>query len=134
MTTMLVGLVTNAVSDESRWPGWLGWLQEHAWFSFVPRRLAAEFGPGMDARTRGQLGCPYGPDTQPSGIDLARVAFLPGPTGTCTASKPPVTPVTLFVLVCAGCGAELTVVLSQVSLPVHAHQKYGNGIQLPVLM
>ncbi|GHB22404.1 ATPase [Streptomyces chryseus] len=35
MTTMLVGLVTNAVSDESRWPGWLGWLQEHAWFSFV---------------------------------------------------------------------------------------------------
>ncbi|MFF5960390.1 cyclophane-containing RiPP biosynthesis TPR protein HaaT [Streptomyces luteogriseus] len=35
VTTMLVGLVTNAVSDESRWPGWLGWLQEHAWFSFV---------------------------------------------------------------------------------------------------
>ncbi|WP_240436648.1 hypothetical protein [Streptomyces sporangiiformans] len=35
MTTMLVGLVTNAVSDESRWPGWLGWLQEHACFSFV---------------------------------------------------------------------------------------------------
>ncbi|MFD0315593.1 cyclophane-containing RiPP biosynthesis TPR protein HaaT [Streptomyces flavalbus] len=35
VTTLLVGLVTNAVSDESRWPGWLGWLQEHAWFSFV---------------------------------------------------------------------------------------------------
>ncbi|WP_270890800.1 NB-ARC domain-containing protein [Streptomyces sp. DHE17-7] len=35
MTTLLVGLVTNAASDESRWPGWLGWLQEHAWFSFV---------------------------------------------------------------------------------------------------
>ncbi|MGW3952920.1 hypothetical protein ACWEKM_18795 [Streptomyces sp. NPDC004752] len=35
MTTLLVGLVTNAVSNESRWPGWLGWLQEHAWFSFV---------------------------------------------------------------------------------------------------
>ncbi|MFF0171056.1 cyclophane-containing RiPP biosynthesis TPR protein HaaT [Streptomyces prasinus] len=35
VTTMLVGLVTNAVSDESRWPGWLGWLQEHAWLSFV---------------------------------------------------------------------------------------------------
>ncbi len=32
---MLVGLVTNAVSDQSQWPGWLGWLQEHAWFSFV---------------------------------------------------------------------------------------------------
>ncbi|MGW7365606.1 cyclophane-containing RiPP biosynthesis TPR protein HaaT [Streptomyces sp. NPDC054841] len=35
VTTMLVGLVTNAVSDQSRWPGWLGWLQEHPWFSFV---------------------------------------------------------------------------------------------------
>ncbi|MEU7561329.1 cyclophane-containing RiPP biosynthesis TPR protein HaaT [Streptomyces eurythermus] len=35
VTTLLVGLVTNAVSDESRWPGWLGWLREHAWLSFV---------------------------------------------------------------------------------------------------
>ncbi|WP_150134038.1 cyclophane-containing RiPP biosynthesis TPR protein HaaT [Streptomyces hyaluromycini] len=35
VTTLLVGLVTNAVSNESRWPGWLGWLQEHAWLSFV---------------------------------------------------------------------------------------------------
>ncbi|MFG2583689.1 NB-ARC domain-containing protein [Streptomyces malaysiensis] len=35
VTTMLVGLVTNAVSEQSQWPGWLGWLQEHAWFSFV---------------------------------------------------------------------------------------------------
>lgn len=34
VTTMLVGLVTNAVS-ESEWPGWLGWLQQHAWLSFV---------------------------------------------------------------------------------------------------
>ncbi|MFD4760444.1 cyclophane-containing RiPP biosynthesis TPR protein HaaT [Streptomyces sp. NPDC058439] len=34
VTTMLVGLVTNAVS-ESHWPGWLGWLQKHAWLSFV---------------------------------------------------------------------------------------------------
>ncbi|MGA5816612.1 hypothetical protein ACPC54_01925 [Kitasatospora sp. NPDC094028] len=40
----------------------------------------------------------------------------------------------MFVFVCAGCGAELTNRLSQVALPVHAHQKYGNGIQLPVLM
>lgn len=31
---MLVGLVTNAVS-ESQWPGWLGWLQRHGWFSFA---------------------------------------------------------------------------------------------------
>ncbi|GHB54771.1 hypothetical protein GCM10010377_52440 [Streptomyces viridiviolaceus] len=35
---------------------------------------------------------------------------------------------------CAGCGAELTTPLSQVSLPVHTRQKYGNGAQLPVLM
>ncbi|MFI8385763.1 hypothetical protein [Streptomyces sp. NPDC085540] len=40
----------------------------------------------------------------------------------------------MFVFVCAGCGAELTIPLSPVALPVHAHQKYGNGIQLPVLM
>ncbi|MEU9715050.1 hypothetical protein [Streptomyces sp. NPDC047976] len=40
----------------------------------------------------------------------------------------------MFVFVCAGCGAGLTVPLSQVELPAHAHQKYGNGIQLPVLM
>ncbi len=35
---------------------------------------------------------------------------------------------------CAGCDAPLTTPLSQVALPVHAHQKYGNAIQLPVLM
>ncbi|MCX5421960.1 cyclophane-containing RiPP biosynthesis TPR protein HaaT [Streptomyces sp. NBC_00078] len=35
VTTMLVGLVTNAVSAQSRWPSWLGWLQEHPWLSFV---------------------------------------------------------------------------------------------------
>ncbi|SER96192.1 hypothetical protein SAMN05421870_106118 [Streptomyces qinglanensis] len=40
----------------------------------------------------------------------------------------------LFVFVCAGCGARLTIPLSQVMLPVHAHQRYGNGVQLPVLM
>ncbi|MEV5879676.1 hypothetical protein AB0L75_36765 [Streptomyces sp. NPDC052101] len=40
----------------------------------------------------------------------------------------------MFVFVCAGCGAHLTVPLSEVALPAHAHQKYGNGIQLPVLM
>ncbi|MCX5097116.1 hypothetical protein OOK36_52255 [Streptomyces sp. NBC_00365] len=40
----------------------------------------------------------------------------------------------MFVFVCARCDAELTVPLSQVSLPVHARQKYGNGAQLPVLM
>ncbi|MFC5954879.1 hypothetical protein ACFP51_10375 [Streptomyces pratens] len=40
----------------------------------------------------------------------------------------------MFVFVCARCGAELTVPLSQVSLPAHARQIYGNGVQLPVLM
>ncbi|MCX3062927.1 hypothetical protein [Streptomyces beihaiensis] len=40
----------------------------------------------------------------------------------------------MFVFVCAGCGAELTAPLSQVALPVHARQVYGNGAQLPVLM
>ncbi|MER6302322.1 hypothetical protein ABT247_22565 [Kitasatospora sp. NPDC001539] len=40
----------------------------------------------------------------------------------------------MFVFVCAGCGADLTVPLSRVALPAHAHQTYGNGVQLPVLM
>ncbi|MFF3849354.1 hypothetical protein [Streptomyces sp. NPDC002328] len=40
----------------------------------------------------------------------------------------------MFVFVCAGCGTGLTAALSQVALPAHAHQKYGNGLQLPVLM
>ncbi|MFE7512637.1 hypothetical protein ACFU8I_15680 [Streptomyces sp. NPDC057540] len=40
----------------------------------------------------------------------------------------------MFVFVCVRCGAELTAPLSQVVLPAHAHQRYGNGLQLPVLM
>ncbi|MFI0896605.1 hypothetical protein [Streptomyces sp. NPDC020983] len=40
----------------------------------------------------------------------------------------------MYVFVCAGCGRELTVPLSQVALPIHAHQSFGNGLQLPVLM
>ena len=40
----------------------------------------------------------------------------------------------LVVFACAGCGAELTAPLSQACLPVHARQKYGDGIQMPVLM
>ncbi|MCX4580134.1 hypothetical protein OHB41_44625 [Streptomyces sp. NBC_01571] len=40
----------------------------------------------------------------------------------------------MFVFVCARCDAELTVPLSQVALPAHARQIYGNGAQLPVLM
>ncbi|MEU6863463.1 hypothetical protein ABZ924_09350 [Streptomyces sp. NPDC046876] len=40
----------------------------------------------------------------------------------------------MFVFVCAGCGAGVTAPLSQVALPAHAHQRFGNGLQLPVLM
>ncbi|MEU1079700.1 hypothetical protein ABZ368_05540 [Streptomyces sp. NPDC005908] len=40
----------------------------------------------------------------------------------------------MFLFVCAGCGAALTVPLSQVALPVHARQSYGSAIELPVLM
>ncbi|MET4926928.1 hypothetical protein P3L51_32020 [Streptomyces sp. PSRA5] len=40
----------------------------------------------------------------------------------------------VFEFECAGCGAALTAPLSQVALPVHARQSYGNGAQLPVLM
>ncbi|MFI1825250.1 hypothetical protein ACH41E_02185 [Streptomyces sp. NPDC020412] len=40
----------------------------------------------------------------------------------------------MFVFVCKGCGSELTAPLSQVALPVHVRQTYGNGAQLPVLM
>ncbi|WP_433545947.1 hypothetical protein ACQPZG_12895 [Streptomyces sp. CA-294286] len=40
----------------------------------------------------------------------------------------------MFVFACAACGTELTTPLSRVALPVHAHQTYGNGLQLPVLM
>ncbi|MFG2881845.1 hypothetical protein ACGFYV_05885 [Streptomyces sp. NPDC048297] len=40
----------------------------------------------------------------------------------------------MFVFVCAGCGAEVTAALSHVAFPAHGRQKYGNGIQLPVLM
>ncbi|AEW93920.1 MULTISPECIES: cyclophane-containing RiPP biosynthesis TPR protein HaaT [Streptomycetaceae] len=35
VTTMLVGLVTNAVSNQAHWPGFLGWVQRHAWASFA---------------------------------------------------------------------------------------------------
>ncbi|MFF3060188.1 cyclophane-containing RiPP biosynthesis TPR protein HaaT [Streptomyces sp. NPDC057909] len=35
VTTMLVGLVTNAVSEQSRWPSWFGWMQRHPWLAFV---------------------------------------------------------------------------------------------------
>ncbi|MFF9623775.1 hypothetical protein [Streptomyces griseosporeus] len=40
----------------------------------------------------------------------------------------------MFAFACARCDAELTVPLSEVALPAHARQKYGNGVQLPVLM
>lgn len=40
----------------------------------------------------------------------------------------------MFAFGCARCGAELAGPLSQVALPVHARQKFGNGAQMPVLM
>lgn len=39
----------------------------------------------------------------------------------------------MAVFACALCGAALTVLLSQIVLPVHAHQKCGHAL-LPVLM
>ncbi|MEU9021894.1 hypothetical protein [Actinomadura sp. NPDC048394] len=39
----------------------------------------------------------------------------------------------MTVFACAGCGAVLTAPLSQVALPVHAHQSYGHAM-LPALM
>ncbi|MEU9879720.1 cyclophane-containing RiPP biosynthesis TPR protein HaaT [Streptomyces phaeochromogenes] len=38
--TVLIGLVTNAVSDQARWPGVLGWIQQHAWSSFIALGVA----------------------------------------------------------------------------------------------
>ncbi|WP_051338347.1 hypothetical protein [Streptomyces flavidovirens] len=40
----------------------------------------------------------------------------------------------MVVFGCAGCGAVLTAPVAQVALPVHARQKWGNGVLLPVLM
>ncbi|MFI6766653.1 hypothetical protein [Streptomyces sp. NPDC050355] len=40
----------------------------------------------------------------------------------------------MTVFVCAGCDAVLSAPVSQVALPVHAHQEWGNGVLLPVLM
>ncbi|MEU7986650.1 hypothetical protein AB0B56_17430 [Streptosporangium canum] len=39
----------------------------------------------------------------------------------------------MIVFTCAGCDASLTLPVSQVALPAHAHQKYGHEL-LPVLM
>ncbi|MFE6307910.1 hypothetical protein [Nocardiopsis sp. NPDC057823] len=36
--------------------------------------------------------------------------------------------------VCAGCGAVLSAPVERVVLPDHAHQKWGNGVLMPVLM
>ncbi|AJC59474.1 Transcriptional activator domain containing protein [Streptomyces sp. 769] len=57
MTTVLVGLVTNAVSNQSHWPGWLGWIQRHPWLSFIVLGvatvgLAAWLATLSDSRTR----------------------------------------------------------------------------------
>ncbi|WP_328979484.1 hypothetical protein [Streptomyces canus] len=40
----------------------------------------------------------------------------------------------MAVFVCAGCDAVLTAEVSQVALPAEVHQRWGNGVLLPVLM
>ncbi|TJZ54367.1 hypothetical protein FCH28_14590 [Streptomyces piniterrae] len=40
----------------------------------------------------------------------------------------------MTVFACAGCDAVLSAPVSRVALPVHTHQKWGNGVLLPVLM
>lgn len=40
----------------------------------------------------------------------------------------------MAVFACVGCDAVLSADVSRVALPVHAHQKWGNGVLLPVLM
>ncbi|MDT0452453.1 hypothetical protein RM609_25675 [Streptomyces sp. DSM 40473] len=40
----------------------------------------------------------------------------------------------MTVFACAGCDAVLSAPLTEVALPDHAHQKWGNGVMLPVLM
>lgn len=39
-----------------------------------------------------------------------------------------------MVFECAGCGAALTVPVTRVALPEHAHRAYGNGVALPPLV
>lgn len=40
----------------------------------------------------------------------------------------------MAVFACVGCDQVLTAPVSQIALPVHARQKWGNGVLLPVLM
>ncbi|MEV7343883.1 hypothetical protein [Streptomyces sp. NPDC093544] len=40
----------------------------------------------------------------------------------------------MTVFICVGCDTVLSAPVSQVALPVHTHQKWGNGVLLPVLM
>ena len=40
----------------------------------------------------------------------------------------------MTVFACAGCGAVLSAPVRRVALPVHARQKWGNGVRMPVLM
>ncbi|WSJ30534.1 tetratricopeptide repeat protein [Streptomyces subrutilus] len=78
MTTILVGLVTNAVS-ESKWPGWLGWLQRHAWFSFAVLG-AAMVGLSVLLASLSEAGAPTRPAEPPpppeDGADLPGAALV----------------------------------------------------------
>ncbi|WP_435241804.1 cyclophane-containing RiPP biosynthesis TPR protein HaaT [Streptomyces cucumeris] len=87
VTTMLVGLVTNAVSEQSQWPGWLGWLQEHAWFSFVLLGVVMVVGTGLlaalpEARTPVQVTEPPRQPEDRSGIPGAALVLRSLPRDT----------------------------------------------------
>ena len=40
----------------------------------------------------------------------------------------------MTVVTCVGCDAVLSAPVRRVALPAHAHQKWGNGVRMPVLM
>lgn len=81
VTTLLVGLVTNAVSEESDWPGWLGWFQQHAWLSFallgvlltVMSAALATLSESREPAVDGQLSAPR---VAPSGTEPPGAAHV----------------------------------------------------------
>jgi tetratricopeptide (TPR) repeat protein len=92
--TMLVGLVTNAVSETEQWPSWLGWLQRHPWLSFVILGVVmagltallatlADGGGSEDEQRRQPLVRQGGNEARPPGAALV-LQSLPGDIGTFT--------------------------------------------------
>lgn len=117
VTTMLVGLVTNAVS-ESQWPGWLGWLQDHAWLSFAALGAAMVGLSVLLAALSEAGGAPAGAPHTP----------LPGPVD---GTQPPGAALVLRSLprdtaAFTDRGAELDALVRSV------RESQGNGTVLPV--